>query len=36
LLHKARSFMERLVKTPERVMGYFKHSAVQYAAASAI
>jgi transposase len=36
LLHKAIAFMERLVKTPERVMAYFKHSAVQYAALSPI
>jgi transposase len=36
LLNKATTFMERLVKTPERVMAYFKHSAVQYAALSSI
>jgi hypothetical protein len=36
LLQKASSFMEYLVKTPERVMAYFKHSAVQYAALQAI
>ena len=36
LLSKATTFMERLVKTPERVMAYFKHSAVQYAALSPI
>ena len=36
LLNKATAFMERLVKTPERVMAYFKHSAVQYAAFSSI
>ena len=36
LLSKATTFMERLVKTPERVMAYFKHSAVQYAALSSI
>jgi len=28
--------MERLIKTPERVMAYFKHSPVQYAALSSI
>jgi len=32
LLHKATAFMEHLLKTPERVMAYFKHAAVQYAA----
>jgi hypothetical protein len=36
LLHKARAFMEQLAKTPERVMSYFSHSAVQYAALQAI
>ena len=36
LLHKATTFMERLVKTPERVMAYFKHPAVQYADLSSI
>ena len=36
LLHKAVTFMKRLVKTPERVMAYFKHSAVQYAAFTSI
>jgi hypothetical protein len=36
LLHKAATFMESLVKTPERVRAYFKHSAVQYAAFSSI
>lgn len=32
LLQKAAAFMVFLVKTPERVMAYIKHSAVQYAA----
>ncbi|QJD29413.1 IS630 family transposase [Methylococcus geothermalis] len=32
LLQKANRFMEFLRKTPERVMAYFNHSAVQYAA----
>ena len=32
LLQKASRFMEFLSKTPARVMAYFKHSAVQYAA----
>lgn len=32
----ASAFMERLAKTPERVMGYFKHAAVRYAAGAAI
>ena len=36
LLHKAVAFTECLVKTPERVMAYFKHAAVQYAALSYI
>jgi len=36
LLSKATTFMERLVKTPERVRAYFKHSAVQYAAFASI
>lgn len=30
LLSKVTTFMERLVKTPERVVAYLKHSAVQY------
>lgn len=36
LLHKATTFMERLIKMPERVMAYFKHSAIQYAAISSV
>jgi len=36
LLQKASQFMEFLSKTPERVMAYFNHSAVQYAASQAI
>ncbi len=32
LLQKASNFMNYLVNTPERIMAYFKHSAVQYAA----
>jgi transposase len=32
LIQKASAFMDFLVKTPERVMAYFKHAAVQYAA----
>lgn len=36
LLQKATTFMEFLSKTPERVMAYFKHAPVQYAAFSAI
>ena len=36
LLNKATAFMARLVKTPERVIAYFNHSAVQYAAFSSI
>ncbi len=31
LLQKATAFMERLARTPERVMAYFKHAAVRYA-----
>jgi transposase len=36
LLQKASQFMEFLSKTPERVMAYFNHSAVQYAASQTI
>lgn len=36
LRQKATLFMDYLVKTPERVRAYFKHSAVQYAAFSSI
>ena len=36
LLHKAATFMERLIKTTERVMAYFKLAAVQYVALSFI
>jgi transposase len=36
LLQKANQFMEFLSKTPERVMAYFNHSAVQYAALQSI
>ena len=32
LLQKVTAFMDCMVKTPERVMAYFKHSAVKYAA----
>jgi len=32
LLQKATAFMDFLVKTPERVMAYFKHAPVSYAA----
>jgi len=32
LIQKATAFMDFLAKTPERVMAYFKHTAVQYAA----
>lgn len=32
----ASAFMDRLAKTPQRVMDYFKHSAVRYAASAAI
>jgi transposase len=36
LLSKATTFMERLVRIPERVRAYFKNSAVQYPALSSI
>lgn len=32
LLQKAAAFMDFLDKTPERVIAYFKHSALRYAA----
>ncbi len=36
LLKRAAGFMEFLSKKPERVLAYFNHSAVQYAALSSI
>jgi hypothetical protein len=31
-MQKAQAFMQFLIETPERVMAYFAHAAVKYAA----